>query len=301
MAYLVFAPATFATSNGQGIDDRERMGVYVACPTILVVNSYVVLNAYHWDWLFLLIFAISTLLIWCWTGIYTSFTASFQFYKAGAEVYGTLTFWALCLLTLVICLLPRFSIKFFQKNYRPLDIDIVREQVRQGKFKYLDQYEAYIPPKAVAGSDNCSSDPEQPVESNVKYQPVRTRAPSMPESQRPLYPPSEAPTGTIRNPRSQSGSDGTDRTRFSAEQSSPITYRVSQASFEKSRSRRPTLEKVRSSFERSLQSTDRMRPSFEGSRDFTSAALLSRVESTHSSPTTPGYTSRLQNISAELE
>jgi phospholipid-translocating ATPase len=279
MGYLLFAPATPVTENGRGVDDTERMGVYIACATIAVVNTYILMNTYRWDWLMCLIVTISILLIWTWTGIYSSFTSSFAFYKSGAEVYGTLNFWALTLLIIVICLLPRFSIKFFQKNYRPLDVDIIREQVRQGKFDYLNQFEAYVPPKATV-SASPSDSPTQPPE----YRPsAPKRTASIPESQRPIYAPSEA---TTRNPRSQNGSDGTDQTRHSADL--PRLPNI-----------RPSLERVTSSFERSRQSMDRLRPSFEGSRDFTSAALLTRIESSQSNSRTP-VSRRRQDISSDL-
>ncbi|KAH0846223.1 hypothetical protein AYO21_11708 [Fonsecaea monophora] len=279
MAYLLFQPATFETENGRGIADRSRMGVYVACVTIVVINSYILLNTYKWDWLMVLITVLSSLLIFAWTGIYSSFEASFQFYKAGAEVYGQLTFWALTLLTFVICLLPRFCVKYFQKNYLPYDIDIIREQVRQGKFKYLDDYEAYVPPKIVDVSGTSSEQPEEVhVEPSGQQQAHHARYGSMAESQRPIYPPSEAPT---RHPHSQTGSDGTDRTQPSFD----ITgYPGDSSTPEKLRRRRPSVERARSSFERQRQSFDKLRPSFEGSRDFTSAAMLSRMESQYSQP-----------------
>ncbi|KIW87134.1 uncharacterized protein Z519_12245 [Cladophialophora bantiana CBS 173.52] len=280
MAYLLFQPATFETENGRGIADRSRMGVFVACVTIIVINSYILLNTYKWDWIMVLVTVISCLLIFAWTGIYSSFEASFQFYKAGSEVYGQLTFWALTLLTFVICLLPRFCVKYFQKNYMPYDIDIVREQVRQGKFKYLDDYGAYIPPKVVDVSGTSSEQPEEvPVEvSGQPQQPHHARYGSMAESQRPIYPPSEAPT---RHPHSQTGSDGTDRTQPSFDTAG---YHGDSSTPEKLRRRRPSVERARSSFERQRQSFDKLRPSFEGSRDFTSAAMLSRMESQYSQP-----------------
>lgn len=282
MGYLLFAAATPVTENGRGVDDTERMGVYIACATIAVVNTYILLNTYRWDWLMVLIVAISIILIWAWTGIYSSFQSSFQFYKSASEVYGTLNFWALTLLIIVICLLPRFSIKFFQKNYRPLDVDIIREQVRQGKFDYLEDFEAYIPPKAISPASSSAS-PTQPPD----YQPsAPKRAASIPESQRPIYAASETATSTIRNPRSQNGSDGTDQTTLSADLPGPPNMR-------------PSLERVASSFERTRQSMDRLRPSFEGSRDFTSAALLTRIESSQSNSRT--YVSRRrQNITSHL-
>jgi phospholipid-translocating ATPase len=240
------------------------------------------MNTYRWDWLMCLIVAISILLIWTWTGIYSSFKNSFQFYKSASEVYGTLNFWALTLLIIVICLLPRFSVKFFQKNYRPLDVDIIREQVRQGKFDYLDQFEAYVPPKATSSASSSDS-PTQPPD----YQPaVAKKPPSIPESQRPIYAASVAATSTTRNPRSQNGSDGTDQTKHSTDLSRLPGIR-------------PSLERVRSSFERSQQSMDRLRPSFEGSRDFTSAALLTRIESSQSNQRTP-VSRRRQDITTDL-
>lgn len=281
MAYLLFQPATFETENGLGIADRSRMGVYVACVAIVVINSYILLNTYKWDWIMVLVTVISMLLIFAWTGIYSSFEASFQFYKSASEVYGALTFWALSLLTITICLLPRFSVKYFQKNYWPYDIDIVREQVRQGKFNYLDEFEAYVPPKLVDVSGTSSEQPEVvPTEYNGQ-QSQHARNQSLAESQRPIYPPSEAPTRDARHPHSQTGSDGTDRTKPSLDMSR--TYRDSSTP-DKFKKRRPSLERVSSSFDRPRQSFDKLRPSFEGSRDFTSAAMLSRMESSYSQP-----------------
>jgi phospholipid-translocating ATPase len=280
MAYLLFAPATFETENGRGVADRPRMGVYVACVAILVINTYILLNTYKWDWVMVLVTVISSLLIFAWTGIYSSFTASFQFYRAGSEVYGQLTFWALTLLVFIICLLPRFCIKYIQKNYFPYDIDIVREQVRQGKFAHLDAYEAYIPPKLVEESATSSEQPEDAMGAS-SGQKNHARYDSMAESQRPIYPPSEAPT---RHPHSQTGSDGTDRTKPSFDISGMSGHPGESATPDKLRKRRPSLERVRSSFERQRQSFDKLRPSFEGSRDFTSAALLQRMESQYSQP-----------------
>jgi phospholipid-translocating ATPase len=308
MAYLLFAPATFESQTGRGVADRNRMGVYAACVSILVINSYILLNTYKWDWIMLLVTGISILLVWAWTGIYSSFEASFQFFRAGQEVYGTLTFWTLVLLVWVLCLLPRFSIKFFQKNYRPYDVDVIREQVRQGKFDYLDNYDAFVPPKLVDSSGTSSDQPEEMPVDTSKAQ--HLRYPSVTESQRPIYPPSETPTRDTKPPHSQTGSDGTDKTRPSLDVSR-IAQRTEQRQSPTSpaerahRPTRPSMDRFRSSFERSSQSYEKGRSSFEASRDFTSAAHLARMESSHShpggGPLTPTATSsRRQDITAEL-
>ena len=260
MPYLLFEPATFETSSGLSVNDTERIGVYVACATIAVVNIYILLNTYRWDWLMVLLVVISLLLIFFWTGVYTAFSSSYQFYKAATQVYGQLTFWTLTLLTIMICLLPRFTAKAFQKIYMPRDVDIIREQVRQGKFKYLDNYEAYVPPKTVSAASSEDSQPVKPV-ATVKI-PMADN-----ESQRPIYPPSVTATNTTYNPRSQNGSDGTDYTGHRSSLERPT---------------RPSFERPRPSFDRMRDSMDKIRPSYEASNDFTSAALLTRIESSHS-------------------
>ncbi|KAI9697394.1 MAG: hypothetical protein M1836_004672 [Candelina mexicana] len=270
MAYLLFAPAGFVTESGQDID-RQRMGVYVACPAIVVVNTYVLLNTYKWDWLILLLVTFSILLIWFWTGVYSAFKSSLTFYHAAPQILGQLTFWAVTLLTVIVCLLPRFTAKAFQKIYMPRDIDIVREQIRQGKFSHLDQYEAYVLPNKISSA--TSSDLSHPVQSDSNA--------NMADDERPIYPPSVAQTSTTRNPRSQTGSDETNYTshRHSLERLSRIS-----------------LDRPRPSFDRARASMDRVRPSYEASNDFTSAALLTRLESSHSYR----HSRRTEDISSEL-
>lgn len=261
MPYLLFSSSPFVTENGRNINDNKRIGVYVACTAVATVNTYILLNTFRWDWLMLLLVAISILFIFTWTGIYTAFSASLQFYKAAPEVYGQLTFWALFLIAISICLLPRFAIKSFQKVFFPLDIDIIREQVRQGNFKHLDQTETSIP-SGKKTSYTSSSDLSQPIKPTAEFQtPLQ-------EDERPIYPPSVAATGTTHNPRSQNGSDGTDFTGHKNSLDVPPT--------------RQSLDRPRPSFDRMRESMDRIRPSYEASNDFTSAALLTRMESSHS-------------------
>lgn len=198
MAYLIFYTGVPARRDGLDISDRPRMGVFVGCNAVLASNMYVLLNTYRWDWFTVLIDSIGTLLIWFWTGVYSSSPASNQFYKSAAQVFGSLEFWADLLLSFVMCMAPRFAIKSYHKVFRPLDVDIIREQVRMGRFKYLDNYDAYVPPN---GSDSSSTVKE--VEQIVKQDN------GIPEDERPFYASSIAPTAGTHNPRSTNGSGGT--------------------------------------------------------------------------------------------
>lgn len=269
MTYLLYAPANSVTAHGRDLNDRTRMGVFVACSAVVASNTYVLLNTYRWDWLTVLINIISSLLIWLCTGIYASVIASGQFYNGAAEVFGTLNFWAMTFLTVTLCLAPRFAIKSFQKIYMPRDVDIIREQVIMGKFKYLDNYEAYVPPTAGAGAGTMSatsSDLIKPIDKSAG------KPMDVPEDERPIYPPSVAPTATTRAHRSQNGSDGTD---YAA--SLDLRHHPQQ-----SVDRGPTT-----SFERARASMDQLRPSFEQSDNFTSAAMLARHEPGQTGTSTP--------------
>lgn len=257
MPYLLFSAANFVTGNGLSVNDNKRIGVYTACAVVVVINLYLLLNTYRWDWLIVLLAVISSLLIWFWTGVYTAFETADQFYGAAPQSFGQLSFWVLTLLIVIVCLLPRFAIKAFQKLFLPRDIDIIREQVRQGHFRYLDQYEAYVPPKTAHMSATSSDLSPAPKNAKTPFD----------DDERPIYPPSVAPTGTTHN-RSSDGTDCTRGPRRSQELAPP---------------KRPvSFDRPRPSFDRLRSSMDQVRASFEASNDFTSVALLTRVESSHS-------------------
>lgn len=148
-SYLVFFNGTFVNMNGLQINNREAYGVFTATAAIAACDFYVLINEYKWDWLFLLIVAISILLVFFWTGIYTQFTAAGFFYKAASQIYGSLPFWANTLLTVTVCLIPRFAAKAFKKMVHPRDIDLIREQVfQQHKFDNL-RYEDEVDSKGI--------------------------------------------------------------------------------------------------------------------------------------------------------
>ncbi|KAI9887929.1 MAG: hypothetical protein M1823_000318 [Watsoniomyces obsoletus] len=286
ITYLAFAPAHMVTQSGHQVNDPPQMGVYVGCATIFIVNVYILLNTYRWDWLMVLIVTISWLLIWWWTGVYSSFESSNQFYKAAEHVYAQLSYWAIFLLTAIICLVPRFTAKAFQKMFRPYDVDIVREQVRQGKFKYLDHADPGAVPHHQASSKMASS-----TSSETSKPPNGPKHEAhVSEDQRPLYPPSVAATATTQDPRSQNGSDGTDpagaRDSFDRNPHPGFDHHRP-GGFE--HRPRPSYDRVRSSM-------DKMRPSFEAHNEITSAAMLTRMESSqcHS------RTRRTEDITADM-
>lgn len=251
--HLLYSPSNFITSNGLNVNDRTRMGVLVACAAVIASNTYIVMNTYRWDWLTVLINVISSLLIFFWTGVYSSFSKAGQFYHSAAEMFGTLSFWVVLLITVVLCLLPRFTVKSLQKVFFPYDVDIVREWVHQGKFKHLEEKETYVPPPAPGpgGGSATSSDLGKPIEPSMKHDPFS-------DEHQAMYSPSVTRATHKHNPRSQNGSNGTNYTdSFDTSQNphpQPVDY-----------VRHPT-EGTRHSFDGDL-------PSYEATNHYTGAGL----------------------------
>ncbi|KAH7175458.1 hypothetical protein EDB81DRAFT_635374 [Dactylonectria macrodidyma] len=264
--YLLFMDGTFVTMNGLNVEDRVRFGAYIAHPAVLTINMYILINTYRWDWLMLLIVVISDIFIFFWTGVYTSFTSSEFFFGAAAQVYQEATFWAIFFIVPVICLFPRFAIKALQKVYWPYDVDIIREQEMMGKFSHLSPTDDTADDATVA---DTRSNKSKSSNSSKSRKPKHVPYGSVDEDLRPIYPPSTATRTTTYNQHSQNGSDSTNYTNPRMSMDYPVQAR-------------PSIDRARPSYDRMRASMDRVRPSYEASSDFTSAARLSRIESSQS-------------------
>ncbi|KJZ79388.1 Phospholipid-transporting ATPase DNF1 [Hirsutella minnesotensis 3608] len=284
--YLLFISGRSVSFSGLGLEDRLRFGAYIAHPAVLTINGYILINTYRWDWLMLLIVVISDLFIFFWTGVYTSFTGSAFFYKTAAQVYGEASFWAVFFIVPVICLFPRFAVKALQKVYFPYDVDIIREQEKMGKFAHLTANE-----DGAAGPNSGDEKSSQSKSSGSSKKAKHAPYSSVDEDLRPIYPPSTATRTTTHN-RTQHGSDSTN---FTANRMSLDIAPANRQSLEVPAAR-PSIDRARPSYDRLRMSMDRVRPSYEASCDFTSAARLSRIESSQSA-TTSGLKARLRGLS----
>lgn len=294
--YLAVAGATFVTMNGLDVSDRLRLGCYIAHPAVITINMYILLNTYRWDWIMLLVVVLSDLFVFFWTAVYTATGYSEFFYQAAPQVYQELTFWLVFFITPVMCLFPRFAIKSVQKVYFPYDVDIIREQITLGLFRKeeeaaaafiaADNARAAGVDADLKGTDTVSSDSSARRSAKSKH----AQYASIDEDRRPIYPPSVA-----THTRAQNGSDGTSYTHHTRQSgdmsiSREVTQELSQemTAPQHTRSRqsidrpRPSYDRLRMSMDAMRPSMDRVRSSFEQSNDVTSAARLSRIESSHS-------------------
>ncbi|ODV95683.1 hypothetical protein PACTADRAFT_43115 [Pachysolen tannophilus NRRL Y-2460] len=140
--YCVYHRGNFLNDNGLAVDHRFWMGVMVSHISVISCNLYVLLQQYNWDYITLLINAFSNLIIFFWSGVWSSSLASQEFYKAASQMFGTLGFWCCFFVGVVSCLLPRFIYDNISRYWYPKDIDIVRERVILGDFqKYPSGYD----------------------------------------------------------------------------------------------------------------------------------------------------------------
>ncbi|KAI1434800.1 phospholipid-translocating P-type ATPase domain-containing protein [Xylaria sp. CBS 124048] len=273
--YLVAANNPSIASNGKDLSERYRIGAYVAHPAVITINLYILINTYTWDWLTVLIVVVSDLLIFFWTGVYTASTFASTFHGTGAQIYSELSFWIVLVLTPLACLAPRYASKALQKVFWPYDVDIIREQVASGTFEKKPEIETR------PGRDDKGSVYGSSVSSRRKHQQGQQ---SVDEDLRPIYPPSVAATSVAgRAPRSQRGSDGTNYTHHDESMEAPVKQPVD---IPDNIPVRPSIDRVRPSYDRLRASMDHkaFRASFEASNDLTTAAMLSRFESTQTRP-----------------
>lgn len=137
--YLVFHKTMLASNNGLGLEHRYYIGTIVTTIAVVSCNSYVLLHQYRWDWFTTMFIGISCLVVFSWTGIWSSSLTSGEFFKAGARLYGSPSFWAVFFAGTVFCLLPRFTWDCFNKMFNPRDVDIVREMWLRGDFDHYPQ------------------------------------------------------------------------------------------------------------------------------------------------------------------
>ncbi|KAG2004863.1 phospholipid-translocating ATPase [Coprinopsis cinerea AmutBmut pab1-1] len=132
--YLVWTYGSPVSWTGKTIESISDFGTTVAVSAIFAANTYVGMNTNYWTVMTWIVVIGSTVVMWLWVIIY-SFFPSHDFIDEAAILFGTVPFWTTVLLTVAICLAPRFIQKYISTVYFPLDKDIVREMWVKGDLK----------------------------------------------------------------------------------------------------------------------------------------------------------------------
>ncbi|ODQ63352.1 phospholipid-translocating P-type ATPase [Nadsonia fulvescens var. elongata DSM 6958] len=157
--FLMYYTGVFNNPQGLATDHRFLIGIVACTISVLSCNTYVLLNQANWDWLSVLIFFLSNLILFFWTGVYSTSSMAVEFYKSATIIYGTLAFWACSLLGVVACLLPHICYMAIQNALFPKDIDIIRELWFNGHFDELPECSLDVPKLNTIFDmeDSCSS------------------------------------------------------------------------------------------------------------------------------------------------
>lgn len=164
--WLLHHNGVFARDDGLMLDHRFWFGVYCAHIAIFACNTYVLFRQYRWDWLTLLLWFLSVIFIFVWTGLWTiSPSNSEAFFKAAPECYGSASFWASLFVGYLFCMVPRLVYDVGKQKLAPEDVDVIREQVRQGKYKHIpEDYDPTSPEFAEMAARRGSLDEEAAID-----------------------------------------------------------------------------------------------------------------------------------------
>ncbi|KAH3668933.1 hypothetical protein OGAPHI_002688 [Ogataea philodendri] len=163
--YFLYYKNGIVTFNGLALDHRFLVGALVATIATTSCDIYVLFHIYRWDWLTVLIISLSIIVVFGWTGIWSSSTYSGEFYKSAAHMYGTPAFWACYFPGVLTCILPRFVYDIVEKAFAPRDIDIIRETVDKGDFdQYHEDYDPTDPDRAKVSQYTKDQLAETPVQ-----------------------------------------------------------------------------------------------------------------------------------------
>ncbi|ODQ83041.1 hypothetical protein BABINDRAFT_159508 [Babjeviella inositovora NRRL Y-12698] len=132
----------FNGMNGLPQDHRFFIGITVTNIAVVSSNVYVLMRQYRWDWLTLCINAFSILIVFFWTGVWSTNVSGGEFYNSAPRVFGSLSTWCTFFVGILACMLPRFSIDCIKGLYFPKDAETIRVKVNEGYFSaYPDGYD----------------------------------------------------------------------------------------------------------------------------------------------------------------
>jgi phospholipid-translocating ATPase len=126
LPYMVFIGPKLS-SDGYDTEGVTELGTFIAGIAVVVANVLVGFTIFSWTWIMFLCIFISSATFFIWTGIYSNIM-TFMFYGE-AILFGEGTFWLCLILTFAVCLLPRFTAKYYLQMHHPFDNDIIREIV----------------------------------------------------------------------------------------------------------------------------------------------------------------------------
>ncbi|RIA84941.1 hypothetical protein C1645_808533 [Glomus cerebriforme] len=132
--FVSFGLFQFGSTHPTGLTNNglTDLGTIVAGSVIATVNLYVGLNTMNWTWMAFVVIGISIFSFYAWVELY-SVWASIGFFRLDLILFSEIDFWLAIAISVIISILPRYTVKYLHKSYWPTDTDIIREKIRKEK------------------------------------------------------------------------------------------------------------------------------------------------------------------------
>ncbi|CAD6900941.1 unnamed protein product [Tilletia controversa] len=122
------------SGSGHQLGGIWLFGTTVGAAAVISANLYAGLAVRFWTWIFWAVEAGSILAYFVWALVYSAFP-TFLYDDVAYFLFSTITFWAIIVVCVLLCMLPRYFCKAWRICFAPTEVDIVREQWIRGDLK----------------------------------------------------------------------------------------------------------------------------------------------------------------------
>jgi phospholipid-translocating ATPase len=123
------------SAKGYTLDPLTALGCTIGASCVLSANLYCGLMLQNWSVIIWLVIILSNLSYFIWITIYSSSIFDSNFSSTAYELYASVEFWAVILLSVIVSLLPRYTWNAWSSSFRPSQGDIVRQGWVKGDLK----------------------------------------------------------------------------------------------------------------------------------------------------------------------
>ncbi|UZJ52914.1 hypothetical protein CBS101457_002234 [Exobasidium rhododendri] len=122
-------------SDGLSLDPLTALGSTVGASCVVAANLYCGLMLQNWSAIIWFVIVLSNLSYFVWIAIYSSVAFDTTFTDTAYVLFGTVQFWAVLVLSVMLSLLPRYTWNAYCSSFRPTQVDLVRQAWVKGDLK----------------------------------------------------------------------------------------------------------------------------------------------------------------------
>jgi phospholipid-translocating ATPase len=128
-----YYPAVMA--DGTSLDPLSALGTTVATSAVVAANFYCGLALQNWSGIIWFVIIGSNAAYFAWIAIYSAPFWGTTFSGTAYVLFSTVQFWAIVCLSVLLCLLPRYTWNAWCSSFNPTEVDLVRQAWIAGDLK----------------------------------------------------------------------------------------------------------------------------------------------------------------------